>query len=165
MCSVVCPVRLDEGNGIEHVVSDVFWGGQAHVVFDTETETETHRPTQTDPDRSRRRQTQTDAERQTDTERQTSQPGRQADRQTDRHPDRPRQTIDIVRVFFRVSCPNRRTPCGRLHARSAVNRSAQRLCRLRACSKGVCSLKVLLFGTGSSNVLFYLYTVVEAFVE
>ena len=26
MCSVVCPVRLDEVNGIEHVVFDVFWG-------------------------------------------------------------------------------------------------------------------------------------------
>ena len=27
MCSVVCPVRLDEVNGIEHVVFDGFWGG------------------------------------------------------------------------------------------------------------------------------------------
>ena len=27
MCSVVCPVPLDEVNGIEHVVFDVFFGG------------------------------------------------------------------------------------------------------------------------------------------
>ena len=27
MCSVVCPVRLDEVNGIERVVFDVFWRG------------------------------------------------------------------------------------------------------------------------------------------
>ena len=55
MCSVVCPVRLDEVNGIEHVVFDVFWGEQSHVVFDTETEIET--------DRDRPRQTETDRDR------------------------------------------------------------------------------------------------------
>ena len=57
MCSVVCPVRLDEVNGIEHVVFDVFWGEQSHVVFDTETEIET------ETDRDRPRQTETDRDR------------------------------------------------------------------------------------------------------
>ena len=31
MGSVVCPVRLDEVNGIENVVFDVFWGEQSHM--------------------------------------------------------------------------------------------------------------------------------------
>ena len=54
MCSVVCPVRLDEVNGIEHVVFEVFFGGNNRMWFLTQRQrqTETDRQTdrQTDPD-------------------------------------------------------------------------------------------------------------------
>ena len=56
MCPVVCPVRLDEVNGIEHVVFEVFFGGNNRMWFltqrqrQTETDRQTDRPRQ--PSRS-----------------------------------------------------------------------------------------------------------------